>query len=84
MPGYYPDNYYNTNALHFAPFVSFNLNFNNENVNILKNKTIYFDIGTLDTYIWYYLKTKAMNFTEILNLAIGVNFPLFIKEKAKQ
>jgi len=76
LPKHYPEGYYATNAIRFAPLFSYNLICINENINLFNNVNIYFEISTLDNYLWYYIKTTAINFIEIWNLAIGTTIQL--------
>lgn len=73
LPKQYPENYYQQNALNFSPFFSYSLspiNYNNDK--ILNKISLYFEISTIDKFLWYYFKTAAINFTELWNLAIGI------------
>lgn len=70
-PKRYPENYYAPNAFHLAPLFSYNFFYINESFKIFKNINLYFEFSTLDNYLWYYMKTKAFNFGDIWNLAIG-------------
>lgn len=76
LPKQYPDEYYAPNAIHFAPFVSSNFIYKNDKNKMLDNFDVYFELGTLDQYIWYYFKERAFSFADIWNLAIGVRIPL--------
>jgi len=80
LPKYYPDKYYSTNAIRFAPFISSNFIYKNDKNIVFKNINTYFELSTLDNYLWYYVKTGAFNFTDIWNLAIGINIPLIKKD----
>lgn len=76
LPKQYPDDYYAPNAIRFAPLFSFNFIYINKNITLFNNLNIYFEISTLDNYLWYYIKTRAFNFSDIWNLAIGSTIPL--------
>lgn len=76
LPKQYPDKYYGANAIHFAPFVSSNFIYKNDKNKIINNLNVYVELGTLDQYIWYYIKERAFGFRDIWNLAIGVRVPL--------
>jgi len=74
LPSHFPNDYYKTNAIRIAPNISFNL------INVPKNISFYFDIGTLDNYLWYYIKSNCIDFTDIWSFAIGINIPLKTSE----
>ena len=74
-PDYFPDGYYNANAIHASFFFGSRLNFN---LIHLKLNTISFftELGTLDYHIWCALKTKYIGFFDIWNLNVGIAFTL--------
>jgi len=76
LPKQYPDGYYSANALHFAPFFSYNFVYANHDSRLFKKAHFYLELSTLDNYLWYCIKTNAIPFTEIWNLAIGTTIPL--------
>jgi len=76
-PDYYPDGYYYTNAIHFAPFIG-------QKIEIyLKNQLLgisslgpYLEIGTLDKYIGNIFTSKQVGVFDIINLCLGMSFKL--------
>jgi len=41
------------------------------------NDSFYFEAGSLDSYMWYYFKTRAFDFKDIWNLAAGIRIQVF-------
>jgi len=71
LPNHYPENYYSPNAIHLAPFISYNFIYSNQLKEGLNQFNIFFEISTLDTYLYNYIRSSTVNFNEIWNLAIG-------------
>lgn len=71
FPGYYPSGYYFTNALHLAPFVGLK-------VGSRKNtgKFSYVELGTLDYYLINHIKYRRSEFSDCLNICMGIALPL--------
>ena len=74
-PDYYPDGYYNTNALHLAPFIGQKVDFELKNRS-LENIGLYFELGTIDSYIANLVTTHQIPVYEIFNLCAGVTITL--------
>jgi hypothetical protein len=74
-PDYYPDEYYDPNALHIGPFIGFNISapLKSKKINKLY---LYAELGTIDYQIYYGLVNKTVKPHEILNLSFGVSFRL--------
>jgi len=71
MPDYYPLDYYWPNAFHFHPFVGTRLSLNN--IEPKKNKAYFYaELGTVGYEIWFALKNRQINVTDIFNLGFGV------------
>ncbi|WP_088323006.1 hypothetical protein [Polaribacter tangerinus] len=74
VPDIYPSGYYITNAVHFTLFggVSFHKNFTNDA--LLDGVNIYFELGTVETYLWYLITSKEVGLKDVFSTAIGINF----------
>jgi len=72
LPDKYPDDYYRTNAFHFTFFIGAKVHKEFTNPIIIKGIDFYFEIGTVDTYLWYAMSQK-INPTKIFSLSVGVN-----------
>jgi hypothetical protein len=73
MPDYYPLDYYWPNAFRFNPFAGTRIGFNREKGRL----HLYAELGTVDYKIWFALKNRNINLTDIANLGIGVMFTPF-------
>jgi hypothetical protein len=76
LPGEYPERYYFQNALHAAPYLSFDLMQEREKNNWFNRLGAYLELGTLDYYLWKFLESGSVGFSDIWNIAIGVNISL--------
>lgn len=74
LPAYYPDGYYVQNAIHWAPFVGLKLPFNFYKPSWAKGSNLHVELGTLDSYVWYKIKNKHVEFWDICNLSAGLSF----------
>ena len=70
----YPEDYYNTNAFHFTFFFGPKANRNFKNSKIIKEVDVYYELGTVDNYLWYAITSKEIKTNQILSSAIGFNF----------
>jgi hypothetical protein len=74
LPDYYPKGYYHNQAVHLTFFTGIRTH-----ILIGKEKRMvqaiepFAEIGTLDTYLWYYV-SGGIHADDILRLALGVNF----------
>ncbi len=73
LPNKYPKGYYYTNAFHFTFFVGPSIHRNFNNLNIIKGASLYFELGTVDTYLWYAITSKEVELYNIFSSAIGLN-----------
>lgn len=71
FPSYYPSDYYYTNAFHLAPFVG---------LKVGSRKSItrfsYVEIGSLDSYLFNWLKYKRSKFVDCINVCMGISIPI--------
>lgn len=75
FPGYFPSDYYFTNAIHFAPFLGIKIG-SRKNI----TKFSYIELGTLDYYLFNRIKYRRSKFSDCLNLCMGLTFPLNIPQ----
>jgi len=73
LPDIYPDDYYNTNAFHFTFFIGAKAHKDFSNNAILKGVDLYFEVGSVDTYLWYGIISKEVTINQIFSSAIGIN-----------
>jgi len=71
LPDYYPDGYYVPNAFHSNPFVGTRIKIPGK-IRVLRNLSLYAELGSVDYKIWYYIKNKKIKLHEILNLCFGL------------
>jgi hypothetical protein len=71
LPDYYPDGYYLPNAFHSNPFIGTRIRIPG-NIKILRNLSLYAELGSVDYKIWYFIKNKKIKLNEILNLCFGL------------
>jgi len=73
LPDKYPSGYYGTNAFHFSLFIGAKAHKNFINQKIMRGVDLYFELGTVDTYIWYAVLSKEVKINQIFSSAIGIN-----------
>lgn len=73
FPGYYPANYYITNAVHFAPFIGIKAGSKTR-----KEATnfFFFEFGIIDHFLINSIRHKDISLTDHLNLCMGISLPL--------
>lgn len=76
LPNKYPDGYYITNAVHFTLFIGVSGHKNFVNLKTIKGIDLYFELGTVETYLWYAITSKEVQLKEVFSSAIGVNIYL--------
>lgn len=70
MPDYYPLDYYWPNAFHLNPFTGVRLSLNQPG---RKNRTFFYaEVGTVEYEIWFALKNRNVDLTDIFNLGFGI------------
>lgn len=72
LPSKYPEGYYFTNAFHFTFFVG-GMVHKDLNLNRVNGVDLYFELGTVERYLWYAITSKEVHMNDIFSLAIGVN-----------
>ncbi len=73
LPDKYPKGYYSTNAFQVTFFVGAKVHKNFINTKIIKGADLYFELGSVDTYIWYAILSKEVKINQIFSSAIGIN-----------
>ena len=73
LPGKYPKDYYSTNAFHFTFFIGAKIHKDINNSKRINGIDFYFEVGTVDTYLWYAIRSKEVNINQIFSSAIGIN-----------
>ncbi len=73
LPDKYPKGYYSTNAFHFTLFIGAKVHKNFINSKTIKGSDLYFELGTVDTYLWYAILSKEVKINQIFSSAIGIN-----------
>lgn len=73
LPDKYPKGYYSTNAFHFTLFIGAKIYKDIINPKIINGIDFYFEVGTVDTYLWYAILSKEVKINQILSSAIGIN-----------
>lgn len=74
LPNRYPSGYYLPNAVHFTLFTGVKINKNFNNSKIFKSADIYFEVGTVESYLWYAITSKEVKINDVFSTALGVNF----------
>lgn len=72
LPGYFPDDYYFQNKIHFAPFVGAMV-YHPLPFKIIKGIDFYSEIATMDNYLLEAIRTDYVKYSEIWNLSLGVS-----------
>jgi hypothetical protein len=73
LPDKYPSGYYSPNAFHFTIFIGAKVHKNFINQKIMRGVDLYFELGSVDTYIWYTVLSKEVKINQIFSSAIGIN-----------
>jgi hypothetical protein len=73
LPDKLPNGYYNTNAFHFTIFVGAKGHKDFSNNSAIKGVDLYFELGTVDTYLWYAIIAKEVKINQIFSSALGIN-----------
>ena len=73
LPDKYPKGYYSTNAFHFTFFIGAKVHKNFINSKIIKGADLYYELGSVDTYIWYKILSSEVKINQIFSSAIGIN-----------
>ena len=66
LPDKYPKGYYTL-------FIGAKVHKNFNNPKIIKGADLYFELGTVDTYLWYAILSEEVKINQIFSTAIGIN-----------
>jgi hypothetical protein len=69
----YPEDYYGTNAFHFTLYVGANAYKSFKKSKSIEGIDLYFELGTVDTYLWYAILSDEITPAHIYSAAIGLN-----------
>jgi hypothetical protein len=69
----YPSGYYGTNAFHLTLFIGAKAHKDFMKNSTIKGVDLYFEVGSVDTYIWYVITEKEVQINQIFSSAIGIN-----------
>jgi len=73
LPDKYPKGYHITNALHLTLFLGAKVHKNFIYPKIIKGADLYFELGTVESYVLYAFLSKEVRINQILSSAIGIN-----------
>ncbi|MBU2552934.1 MAG: hypothetical protein KKF98_00645 [Bacteroidetes bacterium] len=73
LPDKYPKGYYTTNAFHFTVFAGGKIHKDFSKLEVLHGIDFYTELGTVDTYLWYFIRSKEVALKDIVSAAIGIN-----------
>lgn len=74
LPDKYPKGYYYPNAFHFTFFIGGKLHRDFSTNKVIKGADLFVELGTVETYLWYAIKTRQVSLTDVFSTAIGLNF----------
>ncbi len=73
LPNKYPKGYYSSNAFHFTFFIGGKVHKDLNSTLIIHGIDLFTEIGSVDTYLWYWLNSKEVHLPEIVSMAVGLN-----------
>lgn len=76
LPSQYPDDYYRPTALHLAPYLGVRIPFLFYKPVWAKNVFFQTEIGVLDSYLWYSIINKHIQFWDIYNVSFGIYYDI--------
>tara|TARA_R110001592_G_scaffold21103_3_gene85539 strand:- start:471 stop:1067 length:597 start_codon:yes stop_codon:yes gene_type:complete len=74
LPNIYPEGYYVPNAFHFTLFGGAMVHKDFKDSKMIKGADFYFEVGTVETYLWYVITSKEVSTSDVFSTSIGVNF----------
>lgn len=76
LPSHYPDDYYAPNAIHFSPYLGLRMPFYFYKPLWAKKVFFHTELGVVDTYLWYSLINRHVQFWDICNISFGVYYDI--------
>lgn len=73
LPSQFPKGYYVSNAIHFTAFGGVKLHKDFENTNFFKGIDFYYELGTVESYLWYAITSESVSFGDAFSSSIGIN-----------
>ena len=73
LPDKYPKGYYVPSAIHFTLFVGALVHKDFGNSKRIKGIDFYYELGTVETYLWSAITSKEIGLNAIFSTAIGIN-----------
>jgi hypothetical protein len=74
LPSIYPEGYYVPNAFHFTLFGGAMVHKDFKDSKMIKGADFYFEVGTVETYLWYVITSKEVSTSDVFSTSIGINF----------
>lgn len=74
LPNKFLNKYYISNPVHFTLFTGASVHTDFINSKIFKGADFYFEVGTVETYLWYAIRSKEVSLNDVFSTAIGMNF----------
>lgn len=74
LPDRYSKGYYRSNTFHFTAFAGAKLHRTFKKESWFSGADIYFELGALDSTLWYAIDSKEVTMNEVFSSAIGLNF----------
>jgi len=68
-----PNHYYFQHKMYISPYIGTKFRYNLDKKNYKRSIELYFELGTIDTYIKEYKHSDYVGINDIINLAIGVS-----------
>lgn len=72
LPSRFPRGYYVSNAIHFTLFGGVNLHKKFKSDHFFKGADLYYELGTVESYLWFVITSSEVSVSEAFSSAIGV------------
>jgi hypothetical protein len=73
LPDKYPKGYYVPSAIHFTLFIGTLVHKDFVNSKRIKGIDFYYELGTVETYLWSAITSKEVALKDVFSSAIGIN-----------
>ncbi|MHB0756426.1 hypothetical protein [Polaribacter sp. M15] len=74
LPSQFTKGYYVSNAIHFVIFGGVKIHKDFDAKSIFKGIDFYYELGTVESYLWYAITSKEVSMGDAFSSAIGVHF----------